>query len=100
MRQAILLEPDDLDALRRGIGIHLLLSNGETITLMFAARAIIATRNNGHVAAPPPRRGPVRRDKLGRVITPEAQASMLRNAAHARKALAAKRRREAATNGK
>lgn len=96
MRQAILLEPDDLDALRDGIGIHLALSNGETLTLMFASRAIIAT-SNGRAASP--RRAPVRLDKRGRVITRAARASMLRNAAHARKALAAKRRREAATNG-
>jgi hypothetical protein len=98
MRQAILLEPADMDALTRGIGIDLTLGESR-VTLMMATftPTIPPTRNNGHAAAPPrSRRAPVRRDKMGRVITPAARASMLRNAANARKALAAKRRREAA----
>jgi hypothetical protein len=92
MRQAILLERLDLDALRRGIGLSLNLG-GETVTLLYAAQTIRLATRNGHVAvrhaatnghAPPP--------KAKRKMTPARRAAFKKMLAAAHTPAARKKR--------
>lgn len=93
MRQAILLEPSDLDQLRRGVGLHLALGNGEGVTLLFATRSVTLATQNGHVTVSPNGRrigrpaGSPNRRKL--TLTPAMLAARRANAKKAHAALRA-----------
>lgn len=99
MRQAILLDTGDFEALRRGGGLHLDVAPGVTVTLLFldgrAGRRVLRAEpsSNGH--KPARRARTTGFDKNGRkwVFTKARRAALAKGLAAARKDPKIERRR-------